>query len=340
MLPTPLLNTAVAINATACFLIGITLNTMLLWLILKRSPASLRTYSRVLLQSAVTNMVCLTATVLYSPVQLASAKGSLTYGVGWLVRADNDIDGTRTWNFTLHSVWVYTVFFSQLSVIVFFLFRYFAVCHGRMLTGLEYGMILTVAAVAASFYLPYYFFCGANYVVPSPALLAELGLLHSTATNFSEAIASLVLPNTMSAVYVTAQASICGASYFIVIACNVAIYCHLRRALTSSQVGISHIQGRQINFILLIDAVVPFVFDFLPTYVVTAMAQLLRGQVTPQTPTAVLMVVVWAPVVNAASVILVVRPYRRAVLGAKVGSENTRAVNTVSSANNNGILLR
>lgn len=171
MLTTPLLNTVASINATACFLLGVSLNITLIWLILKRSPTSLRTYSRVILQSALLNIVYLITTACYIPVQLASAKGSLTYGVGWILRANDGSADTRTWNFTVHCVWGYMVFFTQLSIVVLFLFRYFAVCHGIILTGLQYGVVLAVAAVVATFHVPFYLMAGVELIMILISLL-------------------------------------------------------------------------------------------------------------------------------------------------------------------------
>jgi hypothetical protein len=85
MLSSQLLNTAAAINATTTFLIGCTLNLAIIWLAFKRSPKALRTYSRVLLQTAVLNIVYLTVVFLYIPVGLSGTKGAVNYGVGWIM---------------------------------------------------------------------------------------------------------------------------------------------------------------------------------------------------------------------------------------------------------------
>lgn len=167
MLPIWLLDTAVAVNGTACFLIGCTLNITLIWLTHKRSPDSLRTYSRVLLQSAVLNIAGLTATAFYSPVQLAGAKGAITYGVGWLAKANDGTASTRAWNFGVHCAWVYMVGITQYPIVAPFLFRYFAVCHSHRLTGLEYGSVLAATAIAAAFFLPCYILDGVIFYIYS-----------------------------------------------------------------------------------------------------------------------------------------------------------------------------
>lgn len=167
-----------------------------------------------------------------------------------------------------------------------------------------------------------------NTAVPPPALLSDLALLDQSTNSTKEAIASVVLPtNTVNPIYVILQGSICGAGYLIVVVCSLAIYLHLRRAYANSgQAGVVYtagrVQARQINAILMVNAAVPFAFDFLPTYAATALIHLGGAQLSPQSPAVVLMCLVWAPVVNASSIILVVGPYRRAVMGRRDWSEN------------------
>jgi Serpentine type 7TM GPCR chemoreceptor Srd len=55
-------------NSYFCFFVGLGLNTVLVWLVRSRSTSELKVYSRLLLQTAVTNFVYLTVTVVYMPV--------------------------------------------------------------------------------------------------------------------------------------------------------------------------------------------------------------------------------------------------------------------------------
>ena len=151
---------AASINATVSFAIGCTLNSILIWLILKRSSTELRTYSRVLLQIALLSMAYSTISVLFAPVMLATAQSSVIYGVGWLARENDGSAETHVWNANLTHVWSYLLYLTQFSVIVPFIFRYFALCRGYALSGATYGALLTVTAATACFFLPYYFMNG------------------------------------------------------------------------------------------------------------------------------------------------------------------------------------
>ena len=90
-----------------------------------------------------------------------------------------------------------TLNFSQFSVIIPFLFRYFALCRGRVLSGWSYAALLAVCGVASGYQLPYMFIGGMNTAEPTEALLTELSLLdpatpNATTTRF--AIGWLSLP--------------------------------------------------------------------------------------------------------------------------------------------------
>src|SRR6185437_15691478 len=112
------LDTVLSANATTCFVVGGALNLLLVWLTMRRSPAELRPYARVLLQVAVVNIAFLTATALCSPVQLSSADGSVTYAVGWAARSNDGSASTRAHNFALTATWCYMHFLTHYSAVV------------------------------------------------------------------------------------------------------------------------------------------------------------------------------------------------------------------------------
>jgi len=323
---------SVSANATTSFIIGCTLNGALIWLIRKHSPTELRTYSRVLLQVTLLNIAYSTSIALFGPVQLASAQGSLNYGVGWLARTNDGRAETRFWNCFLHATWVYMMFLTQFTVIVPFLFRYFALCPMHVLSGTAYGAILAVTAVVtACFFFSYYILSGVRTDTPSAALLIDLYLLDSltagpqATTITCEALASVTLPsNTMQGIHLKMQYTLFATCYIIVIACSLAIFLHLRRAFAqTANAGVTtttrtqesrRSQSRQINATLLVEAAIPLVFDFL-----RHLPHLRRHNPLPHGGAGVQPTHLCpgcdvddvGPVGE--SVILVVRPYRRAI---------------------------
>jgi len=137
------------LNGYFCFFIGVGLNTWLVWLVRKRSPVELRPYSRLLLQTAVIDLVYLTITFVYMPVSclfrlchlllmlqtpllqimIISDGAVVVYGVGALALNGLASPLSNKWNFVCISACYYMLLMSQCSVAVPFLYRYFAVCR-------------------------------------------------------------------------------------------------------------------------------------------------------------------------------------------------------------------
>lgn len=180
---------------------------------------------------------------------------------------------------------------------------------------------------------------------PPLALLTELSLLDGPNGTTVQAIAWVALPSGLGGLEglkgqdPLQYLALAAVTYLIVFACSGAIYLHLRRAFAASQgagaIPISE-QGSQrsaawqINAILVIQATIPIVFDFLPTYAATTLLAV-SGLANPQTSAFVIAFLAWAPSANAAAVILIVRPYRRALFKKRsdqaVSLENLRITN-------------
>lgn len=127
------------------------------------------------------------------------------------------------------------------------------------------------------------------------------------------------------------------ATYATVIGSSLAIARHLRISFkTAQQVagGVVAVAGSgskseatvqqrkrrrlawQINAILLVQAIIPIVADVLPSFVIITVltARVWDTLDTPQTTSVIMALESWAAAVSALSVILLVRPYRLAVL--------------------------
>lgn len=315
----PGLDAFAAINANACFFIGVALNGTLVWLILHHTPNALTTYSRVLTQIAVVNILSVATTVFFGSVQVNGSTGSICYGVGWLTRPN-----ARTWNLALSSAWFFMVMYGQFSMPVPFLYRYFILCRQVMMPGWVYCTLLALVAIPSGIISPGFGLLeGLGTAVAPTGLLAELNISldgNDTSGRGPVALAIVNLPSSgLQTVHANTSNTLSAIAYLIVVGCSVAIFIHLRRA--GANISGSEQQRRswgrqawQINAILVIQAVVPLLFDFLPNYLNTLLLYVVGGESSPQSPTFTQAWIVWAPVVSAVSTILVVRPYRRAVL--------------------------
>lgn len=141
-------------HANACFFVGISTNGLLLWLVMKRTPSHLRDYSRILLQTVILNIVYLFSTVCYSSVTISNAYATTNYGQGWLVRGNDGTPFTRTRNFVLCAIWLHMVYYTQFAVVVPFIYRYFALCRGRVLSRTTYFCLLTFMGLLSGFQWP------------------------------------------------------------------------------------------------------------------------------------------------------------------------------------------
>lgn len=61
-------------NALVCFGVGMPLNVLLCWAIVKRSPGELRAYRKVLLQTAILDTIFLLVSFLVQPVSAATVR--------------------------------------------------------------------------------------------------------------------------------------------------------------------------------------------------------------------------------------------------------------------------
>lgn len=171
--------------------------------------------------------------------------------------------------------------------------------------------------------------------LPPVSLLLELGLLDHSGNSTRRAIASVNLPsNTVGHQYNTAYNTLSGLTYLVVVVCSVAIVLRLRRSLAASQqsgvtangIASRRSQARQINAVLLVQALIPLLFDYIPANVVTAAFTKLSSGSLTATVAFVCAWQTWAPVVNAAAIILVVGSYRKALFNRQMTTTQTVSV--------------
>lgn len=153
------MDTVHRVNNYVSFIVGSTLNATVLWLVAKKSSKELRLYSRILLQTAVVDLVFLATTFLYSPVILIGNGRAVMYGVGPLSLEPADassaaVAAVRQWNLGAYTIWAYTLFFIQYSIAVPFIHRYFTLCHERVLPLYVYTVMLTVVGLVCAASVP------------------------------------------------------------------------------------------------------------------------------------------------------------------------------------------
>lgn len=302
----------VRINTSVCFVLGHSLNALLAYFILKHSTAELRIYARILQQTVVVNSLYLCMVFAFGPICVSSPFGSMYYGVGPLARtamADGVIDeSARAWNITLYIVWIYTVYAIQFTVGAQFIFRYRALCYGKVMSGREYAAVLAVTLVLSAVCIPLLVL--SNSSLPPPVgIFDAVGMPY----NANIALATLNLSNTgLSSLVFSITTSLAVALYALIAGCSVRVWLYMRRALADLPAE-SRVQVSQINVIFVVQAVVPTVFDFLPTMLIRILGAIHLSP-GPYTTTYALIFFNWGPLVNALAVFGVVKPYRKGLM--------------------------
>jgi len=104
--------------------------------------------------------------------------------------------------------------------------------------------------------------------------------------------------------------------YANVLFCSVSIAIHLRLAARAHLLDISkmaRLKG-QMNTILLVQAALPLIFDFLPTTCATMVLYMRVHLPVLDLSSLIFAWWSWAPVINAVAMLMVVKPYRRALM--------------------------
>lgn len=114
------------------------------------------------------------------------------------------------------------------------------------------------------------------------------------------------------------------ATYTVVICCSVRIWLHMRQAF-ATVAGLEASRARavanQLNVVLVFQAVTPLCVEIVPICFLSVAS--LSGEPTTVSSSTTTLCLNWAPLINAASVILIVRPYRRALVNAWRGKESS-----------------
>lgn len=303
----------VRINTTVCFFGGLSLNSLLCYLILWHSTDELRVYARILLQTVILNSLYLCAVYVFAPICVASTAGAMYYGVGPLVRtsiAGGVVDAeARTWNIALYALCVYTVCAIQFTLGAQFIFRYRALCHGSVMSGWGYASMLAATLLITASLIPFVLF--SNSSTPPPIEIFDAGGLPH---NASVAVATVGLPDDrMSSLSLLFSTVLTLGLYVLIAGCSVRIWLYIRRSVADLPVE-SRIHASQVNTIFVIQAMVPTLFDFVPTMLIRGL-RVARYSAGPYTTTYAMMIFNWGPLFNALAVFVVVRPYRKALSG-------------------------
>ncbi|KAI1727236.1 serpentine type 7TM GPCR chemoreceptor str domain-containing protein [Ditylenchus destructor] len=129
-----------------CFVLGSMLNGLLIWLVMKKSPRELKAYNCILVQTCVVDLFALILSVMVQPIYIMLEGSNLMLQNG-LFRST-----TQPVNFIMAELWVLGYYFSIVSIVIQFIYRYLTVCRNVTVTPIIHMTMLFAGAFIVSGY--------------------------------------------------------------------------------------------------------------------------------------------------------------------------------------------
>ena len=137
---------AVQINGYLCFTLGTCLNLILLYFIRRKTAGDLKSYTRILLQMTCIDLLLLITSVLTMPIVMISRGKSIFYDVG-IVSYFPEPPSAVT--FTLMASWHFAIIFAIYALPIQFVYRYHALCKGKILSRSTYASMILISTLLA-----------------------------------------------------------------------------------------------------------------------------------------------------------------------------------------------
>ncbi|KAL3069055.1 hypothetical protein niasHT_034285 [Heterodera trifolii] len=166
------------------FAFGIPLNVILIRLIVRHTPKPMRIYSKILLQTCVTDILLLLITLLFNPNNFVTEKGEtavILYGLVTIKGMEN-----RIWNLLAFICFVFLVYVSMFGYVSQFIFRYFVLVRGKNISTPKYFLLFFLMLLFPFAYCVNLFIC---YFPPAKhALMDDKSVAEILGINLDEQI--------------------------------------------------------------------------------------------------------------------------------------------------------
>lgn len=107
-----------------CFLVGVPINTLLLWFIRYHTAKEMRPYARIMLQTAVFDLALLLMAILWKSITISNAQATVIYGIGLLTADGTTCVVCRWWNFVGQLLWVFVAGTNRFAIPTQFYYRF------------------------------------------------------------------------------------------------------------------------------------------------------------------------------------------------------------------------
>ncbi|KAI1715038.1 serpentine type 7TM GPCR chemoreceptor srd domain-containing protein [Ditylenchus destructor] len=299
-----------------CFAFGVALNSLLIWLVLFKTVGEMKSYSKILLQSCILDLYTLCMAVLVQPVYIMLD--------GYMIMLQNGQfrPTGQPWNFIMAELWVFGYYFSIISIVIQFLYRYLVLVKASNVTAGKLFLMLLIGASLIWGYMGMLFY--AQY--PRKTINDDLGSALHRYFDYDPGMKPIQIsmigrPDSyrclMHCAYIFSIEVIC---YVTIIWCCIKIRDFVRQAtlLKSQNKRILEI-NKQLTYTLIIQACLPLVAVLIGVFcILVCSSAILAGRfmsfyfisfMTFPVPS--------IPVMNPLITLIVIKPYRNIILGRK-----------------------
>ncbi|KAI1706127.1 serpentine type 7TM GPCR chemoreceptor srd domain-containing protein [Ditylenchus destructor] len=312
------------VNCWLCAILGIFFNSLLIWMIVYRSVAEIRPYSRILLQTCVIDIYTVVTMIVVQPVFLIVS--------GWNLLCENGPARylPLQYNVILYLLWLFAYYFSIISNALQFFYRYLVLCREAKISSFRYLLMLLAASIPV---------CGNPWILyelayPDPS--RPIAALNSQIfLDINETVEIVLLARSTSwfliGLYIGAFDVAC---YAVIIVCGIKIRKSIVKAAQQQQLSSRVVTyNRQISITLALQAILPCVGSLM------SMMCVLSSHLIKETSSAYILAFMtvplhWMPVLNPVITIIVVGSYRRVVFRRKRIATIKVNITTVRSATN------
>ncbi|KAI1706123.1 serpentine type 7TM GPCR chemoreceptor srd domain-containing protein [Ditylenchus destructor] len=312
------------VNCWLCAILGIFFNSLLIWMIVYRSVAEIRPYSRILLQTCVIDIYTVVTMIVVQPVFVIVS--------GWNVLYENGSARflPLPYNVILFLLWHFGYYFSIVSNALQFLYRYLILCREMKISALRYLLMLLTASIPVFVYLWILY----NVTYPDPSRpIASLTAQIFSDINESVEIMMLAYSNTLSVyLFCLYTGTFNVACYAVIIICGIKIRKFIVRAAQEQQLSSRAVMyNRQISVTLALQAILPCVGSSISMMAVLASAMVGKASSVYIMPF-VILPIHWITVLNPVITIITMGSYRRVVFRSKRIATTKVNIATVRSA--------
>uniref|UniRef100_A0A914H4L7 Gustatory receptor n=1 Tax=Globodera rostochiensis TaxID=31243 RepID=A0A914H4L7_GLORO len=166
------------------FGLGILFNGIMIRLIVRHTPKPMRIYSKILLQTCLTDLLLLIVVFLFQPYNFITDKGeteAIVYGLITFKGVEN-----RIWNLLAFVCWVFLVYVSMFGYVSQFIFRYIVLVRDINVSTFKYFLLLCLMLLFPFAYCVNLFIC--YYPPAEHAIMDDSSVAQMLGIDLSEQI--------------------------------------------------------------------------------------------------------------------------------------------------------